>query len=195
CSSGATRACRPSTTSSWAARSWKRSSSAPPRATSRTARCPSPCRPTPAGPTATTTAPRPINRRETSHHFPPAWETDNARRPGLNAILPSSRATPPAQVLANKRFPMRYWHTVSHPLEYAGVLASHEGLGLGVARDLDRYWLIGADHAVDDAREDRADQRRQPEQPELLERPAAREQRGSRAARRVHRGVRHRDAD
>ena len=40
-----------------------------------------------------------------------------------------------------------------------------------------------------------ADDRRDPEQPELLERPAADEQRRTGAARRVHRRVGHRNAD
>ena len=44
-------------------------------------------------------------------------------------------------------------------------------------------------------RRSRADQRGEPEQPELLERPAAGEQRRPGAARRIHRGVGHRDAD
>ena len=48
--------------------------------------------------------------------------------------------------------------------------------------------------AIDKARDQRADDGRHPEQPELVHRPAAREQRRRRAARRIDRGVGDRDA-
>ena len=48
---------------------------------------------------------------------------------------------------------------------------------------------------VYEARDCGADHRSQPEQPELLKGPASDEQRGCSAARRIDRGVRHRDAD
>jgi hypothetical protein len=48
---------------------------------------------------------------------------------------------------------------------------------------------------VDEARDRCAEERRQPEEPELLQRPAAHENRRSGAARRIHRRVRHWNAD
>ena len=48
---------------------------------------------------------------------------------------------------------------------------------------------------MDEAGKDAARNRRDPEQPELLERPAADEDRRTRAARRIDRRVRHRNAD
>ena len=59
--------------------------------------------------------------------------------------------------------------------------------------DLGRGLL--AEPAVEDAAERAADQRRDPEQPELRQRPAADEQRRAGAAGRVDRGVGDRDAD
>src|SRR5205823_802339 len=56
---------------------------------------------------------------------------------------------------------------------------------LGFARDLDRSWLIAADPTVDRATDDGAYDRSNPEQPELLESPAADEQSGAGAARRI----------
>ena len=51
------------------------------------------------------------------------------------------------------------------------------------------------DARVDEPGQQSADDRRDPEEPELLDRPAADEERGARAPRGVHGDVRHRDAD
>ena len=67
-SSGAIRACRPCTTSNWAASASRRSSSAPQRATT-TAKSPSPCRPTCAGPIATRARRRSTDRTEGFRNF------------------------------------------------------------------------------------------------------------------------------
>ena len=55
--------------------------------------------------------------------------------------------------------------------------------------------FLAADHPIDHACERRPDQRCEPEQPELLQSPAAGEQRRPGAAGRIHRRVGHRDAD
>src|SRR5690606_6714150 len=57
------------------------------------------------------------------------------------------------------------------------------------------FGRVGADETVEKPARDTADQRRDPEQPQLGQGPAARKQGGPRAARRVHGGVRHRNAD
>ena len=59
----------------------------------------------------------------------------------------------------------------------------------------ERSVLAAGDGAVDQRAQQGADDRRHPEQPQLRERPAADEDRHAGAARRVHRGVGHRDAD
>ena len=55
--------------------------------------------------------------------------------------------------------------------------------------------FLAGDERIDDAREDGADDRRDPEQPELREGPAADEERRAGAAGRVDREVGDRDAD
>src|SRR5581483_12034607 len=68
-------------------------------------------------------------------------------------------------------------------------------LSLDASRD--RWLREGSleDRSMDEARERRAGDRRDPEEPELRDRPAADEERRSRAARGIHRRVRDRDAD
>src|SRR5262249_16475300 len=60
-------------------------------------------------------------------------------------------------------------------------------------------WLLGDvatnDQRIDPAAQKPAHERRDPEQPELLERPASHEEGRPRAARRVHRGIGDGDAD
>src|SRR5690242_18405482 len=64
----------------------------------------------------------------------------------------------------------------------------------GGCRPLDRRHL-GGETAIDEPSESASKERGQPEEPQLRERPSADEQRGSGAARRIHGGVGHRNAN
>jgi len=58
-----------------------------------------------------------------------------------------------------------------------------------------RRLVVIAEPAIHDAGDQGADDRRDPEQPELIERPATRKQCRARAARRIHRRIGHGNAD
>ncbi len=79
----------------------------------------------------------------------------------------------------------------------AGGLGGGRGDAPTAGASAHRRFFGGAfeDQRVGDARECRANHRGQPEQPQLLNRPAPDEERRGRAACRVHRRVRHRNAD
>src|ERR1019366_3532654 len=73
-----------------------------------------------------------------------------------------------------------------------------EGLRRLVARLLENlvYGFVAApNQGIDDTGEGRPGKRRQPEQPQLLDRPSADEHRGAGAPRRVHGGIGDRDTD
>jgi hypothetical protein len=107
-------------------------------------------------------------------------------------------------------WPRRVWfRVVGHPVHLAlsagrAVMTRlPRGFGLESAanarRDASAHRRF-LDRALEDGRVDEAGDRgagnwREPEEPELLNRPASNEQRGCRAARGIHRRVRHRDAD
>ena len=67
--------------------------------------------------------------------------------------------------------------------------------GISAWPELASRVVLGADEPVGQGAEHTADDRRDPEEPQLPDGPAAREERDARAAGRVHRGVRDGNAD